>query len=150
MTKHREVTGALACVSPYTDFLWTPPLMSGPSTSFPHILLPCFSSWYFSPSAPYCLSLAQTNSVSLHISLLLRVPLVTQGTLKVTWSPNSNLNAKTAEIKLCNGAKSIFHHIAPLSRASYRKNKGFSCCSLISARVHASLLFYPLVRDYIP
>lgn len=30
MTKHREVTGDLNCVSPHKDFIWTPLLMSGP------------------------------------------------------------------------------------------------------------------------
>lgn len=63
---------------------------------------------------PHIISLAQTQSVTLNNSFLLGLSVVTQGTLQVNNSASSNLNSKTTETKLCKGAKSIFHHIAPL------------------------------------
>lgn len=108
MTKHREVTGDLTCVSRYKGFIWALPLMSGPSTSFPqHISAVFLFLVFFTISPIFSLSLAKPHSVSLHNSFFPRVPLVTQGTLQVNCSPNSNLSAKTAEIVM-QGSKTHF------------------------------------------
>lgn len=137
------VTGALTCVSPYRDVIWTPPLMSSPSSSFPSILLPSFFFWYVSPSAPHCLSCTNTHfpcTINFSSVILLQAPCK---------SEVNNLNAKTSETT--QGSKIYFpSRCTIIKRLVSKEQRSFLLQFDLSQGQCLSQFLYPLVGDNIP